>query len=135
MKKLILLSVFCFLVGFAKAQTADELFDKGEYIKALTAYEKVIKVDSTNVKALNRLGFIWMQTGTGTWWPINYFEKALRYEPNNVVSNYYLGLTYKGSIQKYNEKDRNMVITLAKKYLTIASSLGSDEAKQELKGL
>lgn len=132
MKKLIIL--FVLLVGFitVKAQTADDLFAKGDYAKAADAYSKLYKTDTSNVTNARRLAFCYLQTENATHLAPYYFQKALNNNPNDVASNYYMGVYYKQLLAK-SLGNKAEIKSKALKYLTKAASLGSEEAKADLK--
>lgn len=131
MKKLLFL-LFVALASFAvKAQTADELFSKGDYIKAADAYSKLYKADTSNVTNARRLAFCYLQTDNAKHLAQYYFQKALNNNPNDMASNYYMGVYYKQLLAQSANKAE--VKSKAVKYLTKAASLGSEEAKADLK--
>ena len=126
MKTLILTLLIACTGLLVNAQTADELFDSKQYSKAYVAYQKLINDDGIkSVKILRRLGYICYISEGQEQRGIGYFNDALKLDPKDVSSNYFLGLLYKQL--KENEK--------AKKHLQIAADLGSNEAKDELKDL
>lgn len=130
MKKMILL--FVLAIGFTslKAQTADELFSKGDYIKAADAYSKLYKADTSNVTNARRLAFCYLQTENAKHLAQYYFQKALNNNPNDMASNYYMGVYYKQLLVQAPNKAE--IKTKAVKYLTKAANLGSEEAKVDL---
>lgn len=135
MKKLLLLISIILLGISAKAQSADELFKKGEYAKAADAYAVLYKSDTTNVLNTRRLAFCYLQTENAKHLARYYFQKALNLDANDVASNYYLGVYYKDLLAQASNDTKKEVQAKAYKYLSKAATLGSDEAKQDLKNL
>lgn len=134
MKKLLLLVSIIALSCSVKAQSADELFSKGDYAKAADAYSKLYKADTSNVINARRLAFCYLQTENATHLAPVYFQKALNNNPNDVASNYYMGVYYKQLLTKV-PGDKSEIKNKAVKYLSKAASLGSAEAKTDLSSL
>lgn len=136
MKKLILSLLFAFSVFFAQAQTADELFTSKEYVKAVDAYTSIIKEEPQNLQALRRLAFCYMKIKGTDHLAMTWFEAALKVDPKDMASNYYLGVMIKEALQRELTPDqRKNAISRAKKHLQVAADQGSDDAKTELKTL
>ena len=133
MKRILLTLLIACSALFVSAQTADEYFSKKDFDKAASAYIQILKADSTNVAALRRLAFCYLVSNTNEIQAGIYFEKALRLDPNDVASNYYLGVMAKNALKKdLTQQQRKSAINEAKRYFTKAASLGSDDAKSEL---
>lgn len=136
MKALILSLAICLSCLFAQAQTADELFTSKEYVKAIDAYTTVLKAEPENVQALRRLAFCYLNTDNTEMLASMYFEKALKLDPKDAASNYYLGMMSKDALSKQlTAAQRHSLITKAKQYLSAAAELGDADAKKELSTL
>lgn len=134
MKKLLLFLVLAASSFMVKAQSADELFTKGDYVKAADEYSKLYKADTTNVTTARRLAFCYLQTENAKHLAQYYFQKALNNNPNDMASNYYMGVYYKQLLASPNS-DKVAVKNKALKYLSRAASLGSEDAKADLNDL
>jgi cytochrome c-type biogenesis protein CcmH/NrfG len=144
MKKLILLIAILASGLVSQAQTnaisakdeaknlerADTAFAHKNYQDAYTGYQSVISYYPNNTKILNRMGYILSLSENGNTDAIAMFNKALSIQPNNPVSNYYLGVIY---IDKAKQsKDINTKSDFKAKaalYLQRAISYGSEDAK------
>lgn len=137
MKKFILSLCFAFISLLASAQIADSLFKSEDYIKAIDSYSAIVKAEPENLQANRRLAFCYMNVVNFKHLAFYYFERALIIDPNDMASNYYYGLLEKEAFlnNDLTVKQKANLKVSATKHLSLAAKLGSEEAKEELKGL
>ena len=141
MKKLFILIILATGALFSRAQTsamsvADDYFAKKSYANASNYYNQVLTQDSTNVKALRRMGYCTMTLPGEEFLAAGYFYRALHAQPNDPISNYYLGVIYMDQAkQAADAKAKSEFKAKAADYLNKADKYGSVEAKAAIKDL
>jgi hypothetical protein len=140
-KKILLLTLFALyaLTGLAQTPamaTADNWFAKKSYANAASAYLSVLSSDSTNVKALRRMGFCIMNLPGDEFEAAGYFYRALHADPKDPIANYYLGVVYMDKAKQESGKQNKAGFKAkAAEFLNKASMYGSAEAKAAINDL
>jgi len=133
MKKLLIIISLAFITFGVRAQNADTLMYAKEYVKAAEAYQLRLKEQPDNVVTLRRLGFCYLNIQNTDALAENYFQKALKLDPKDQASNYYLGLMSKKALANNLTPAQRKAITIeAKTYLQNAAAAGSEDAVKEL---
>jgi len=135
MKKLLITLSLAFISCFAYSQQADSLFNAKDYVKAVPAYKAELQSNPKNLQALRRLAFCYTNIKDTEPLAISYFEKALKVDPNDMASNYYLGKIYKSYISNQQSGQKVDYAAKAKAHLKAAADAGSPEAIKELETL
>ena len=133
MKKLLIILCLAFIAFGSKAQNADSLMYANEYVKAAAAYEVRIKGQPDNLVNLRRMAFCYSNIQNMDATAERYFKAALKIDPNDMASNYSLGLMAKKALSNNLSATQRQAITIeAKTYLQNAAAAGSDDAVKEL---
>ena len=129
MKKIIIsvtLSMFFFVHSFVYADELKELFEKGaqlyqegDYNKAIEYLEKAVKLDPNFAKAYNVLGLAYREINTDLREVAWYFKTATEIDPNYAEAYDNLGKSYYGMGQFDKAEE------YCKKALSINPNLGS----------
>lgn len=140
MKKLLLLIILATSALISKAQTisamADSAFAHQQYDKAFDYYSTIVKTEPTNLKALRRRGFCMMNFQGQELNATRFFDEALKIDPKDPASNYYMGVIYKDAAKKEITKTGKANFkTKALVYLNKASMYGSADAKSAINDL
>jgi len=141
MRKLILSLFLLFSLVSAKAQTtvqalADSSFAHQDYVKAADYYNQALTINPANVKNLRRMGFCVMNFKGQELSATRYFNDALKLQPNDPVSNYYLGKIYLDAAKRTADNTRKANFkALAQARLKDAAANGSKEATAAIKDL
>src|SRR5687767_11164837 len=97
--KLLLICFFCLAFSslqaqpksFTQIEDADEHFDNGNYLFAITAYRAELKKDPDNIKAKFRLGICYLNTRVSRDEAIPYLEDAAKHPKVDADIWLYLG--------------------------------------------
>lgn len=143
MKKLILFITLWVSALISRAQTvqalADSSFAKKDYYKAAEYYQQALKADRNNVKDLRRVGYCFINFQGQELSATQYFNRALKIEPKDPLSNYYMGIIFMDAAKNPNHKSEKASFRAkAATYLNLAVNYGSKEAKaaiNELNGI
>lgn len=134
MKKLLLLIALSVSALVSHAQTnmevADNYFAKKSYANASGYYNRVLTEDTANVKALRRMGFCAMNLPEDEINAVEYFSRALKIQPKDPVSNYYLGVIFMDKAKQSKDVSaKSDYKAKAALFLKRAISYGSEDAK------
>lgn len=140
MKKLLLIIILAVSALISRAQTisalADTAFAHQEYIKAFDYYSEIVKAEPANLKALRRRGFCMMNMKGQELNATRFFNEALKVDPKDPASNYYLGVIYmdaaKQEITKTGKADFKAKAAL---YLKNAINYGNKDAESAMSEL
>lgn len=140
MKKLILIIILAASALISRAQTisalADTAFAHQQYIKAFDYYSDVVKADPTNLTALRRRAFCMMNFEGQEINATRFFAEALKVEPKDPASNYYMGVIYKDAAKDSKHKTKKADFKAkAGLFLKRAINYGSEDAKSVIKEL
>lgn len=140
MKKLLLIITLTASAFISRAQTvatlADSCFAQKDYNKAADYYEQALKADPNNVKYLRRVGFCFMNFQGQELNATRYFNQALKIEPKDPISNYYLGIVFMDQAKITTDKSQKSDFKAkAKFYLVAAENYGSKDAKSAISDL
>ena len=141
MNKILLILLFVVSAFISRAQTtaleiADKYFEQKEYSKASDYYDKVLKAEPENVKALRRMGFCIMNFKGQELDATQFFNRALKIEPKDPVSTYYLGVIFSDKARESKTpKEKADFKAQAAKFLNLASQYGSDAAQSAINNL
>lgn len=138
MKTLILIIILATAALSSRAQTvqalADSSFAHQQYSQAFDYYAQVVKADASNVKALRRMGFCFMNFQGQELNATRYFAEALKIQPADPISNYYMGVIFMDEAKKQTDANaKGDFKAKAAVYLNKASSYGSKEAESAVK--
>jgi len=141
MKKLLIIIILAVSALTSRAQStaldvADKYFANKEYSKASDYYDQVLKADPANVKALRRMGFCIMNFQGQELNATQFFNRALKIEPKDPVSNYYMGVIFMDQAKlASNTNEKSDYKAKAALYLKNAVNYGSEDAKGAIKDL
>jgi tetratricopeptide (TPR) repeat protein len=140
MKKLLLLIILAAASLASKAQTvsalADSAFSHKDYNKAFEYYSDIVKTDPTNLKALRRRGFCMMNFEGQELNATRFFNEALKVDPKDMASNYYMGVVFMDAAKDPNHKsEKEQFKAKAELYLQKAADYGSTDAKSAISQL
>jgi hypothetical protein len=140
MKRVLLLIAFLASAFISRAQSiqalADSSFAHQEYVKAYGYYTQALKTEPKNVIYLRRAGFSLMNCKGQELNATRFFADAIKLQPKDAVSNYYLGLIYLDAAKQTGSiKEKANFKALAETYLKNASLYGSNEANAALSDL
>ncbi|PLW90000.1 hypothetical protein [Mucilaginibacter sp.] len=143
MKKLLLIIILAASALISRAQTisalADTAFAHQQYNKAFDYYSDVVKTDPTNLTALRRRAFCMMNFEGQELNATRFFAEALKVEPKDPASNYYMGVIYKDAAKDPKHKTEKADFKAkAALYLKNAINYGSKDAESaigELNGI
>jgi len=140
MKKIIALLMLSAAFLSSRAQTvqalADSSFAHKDYTNAFNYYSEVIKADASNVRAMRRMGFCFMNFNGEELNATRYFSMALKVQPNDPVSNYYMGVVFMDEAKRQTDTGaKNDFKAKAATYLNRAVTYGSEDAKAAVRAL
>lgn len=140
MKKLLIIIALAASAFISKAQTvsalADTAFAHQQYIKAFDYYSDIVKTDPANLTALRRRAFCMMNFEGQELNATRFFAEALKVEPKDPASNYYMGVIYMDAAKKEIAKAQKANLKAqAELYLKKAIDYGSRDAKSAIDAL
>jgi tetratricopeptide (TPR) repeat protein len=124
-------------------ERAEKYFAAGDYDKAEAEYLNVLRLESQNPQAVNRLGFIWFEEGRLDR-ALPLLVKSRQLQPDNLEVRKTIGLTLlalgkareahdeAASVLQKNPQDDDALILLAE---SAATDKAVEETRQQLRGL
>jgi cytochrome c-type biogenesis protein CcmH/NrfG len=82
----------------ALVQLGNDLFDAGNYRKAIEAYEKALRIKPDNPDVLTDLGISYRRLGQPEK-AAELFQQALKVDPNHSIALFNLGIVYRDDLK------------------------------------